>query len=212
MAETRLRASSAEAAAKAERGFGGQEGAQKQIFIYILLMLVLMLMVLPFVTTFNDVITRFVESNGFYKAIQDTVVPFEAKFIGAVLMPFGYSFVTHTEGFTLNDIYMKFTWNCIGWQSFILIAITFVFGFTKRYTKLSILEALAIGILGTFWINIIRMVFISLLAVHLPPLFRIVFHDYLAALITIVWLFVFWWFSYAFVLAPSTKRQGSAVN
>jgi exosortase/archaeosortase family protein len=175
-------------------------------------MLVLMLMVLPFVTTFNDAITKLVESNGFYKGIQDTVVPFEAKFIGALLIPFGYSFTTHTEGFTLNDIYMKFTWNCIGWQSFLLIAITFVFGFTGQYSKRSILEALAIGVLGTFWINIIRMVFISLLAVHLQPLFRIVFHDYLAALVTIIWLFIFWWFSYSFVLVPGTKGKGSALN
>lgn len=172
----------------------------KQIFIYVLLMLVLMLMLLPFVTTFNDAITKFVESNGFYKAIQDWVVPFEAKFMGAILIPFGYDFITHTEGFTLNGLYMKFTWNCIGWQSFILLALTFIFGFSKRYKKLSIFEALSLGILGTFWINIIRMVFTSLLAVHVPAVFRIVFHDYLAALVTIVWLFFFWWFVYSFVL------------
>ncbi len=184
-----------------------EKSAQKQIFIYVLLMFVLMLMVLPFVTTFNHAITKLVESNGFYKAIQDTVVPFEAKFMGAILIPFGYNFITHTEGFTLNGLYMKFTWNCIGWQSFILLVLTFIFGFSKRYTRLSIVEALAIGIIGTFWINIIRMVFISLLAVNLPPLFRIVFHDYLAALVTIIWLFIFWWFVYSFVLETKDVQR-----
>ena len=170
-------------------------------------MLVLMLMMLPFVTTFNDAITRFVENNGFYKAIQDLAVPFEAKFMGAIMIPFGYEFITHTEGFTINGVYMKFTWNCIGWQSFILLGITFIFGFARKYTKLSILEALAIGILGTFWINILRMVFISLLAVHLPAVFRIVFHDYLAAIVTIIWLFVFWWFAYSHVLQEKPVKK-----
>jgi hypothetical protein len=44
------------------------------------------------------------------------------------------------------------------------------------------------------------MLFTVLLAVHVPPVFRIVFHDYLAAGTTVVWLFVFWWFGYAYVL------------
>jgi len=36
--------------------------------------------------------------------------------------------------------------------------------------------------------------------VHLPAVFRVVYHDYLAAITTVIWLFFFWWFSYSFVL------------
>lgn len=95
---------------------------------------------------------------------------------------------------------MGITWNCLGWQSFLLLFITLLVGFRDRYTKVSILEALGIGMLATFWLNILRMLFTVLLAVHVPPIFRIVYHDYLAAFTTVIWLFFFWWFAYRFVL------------
>jgi hypothetical protein len=38
------------------------------------------------------------------------------------------------------------------------------------------------------------------------PLFAVVFHDYLAAIVTIVWLVVFWWFAYKFVLVEKTGK------
>ena len=63
---------------------------------------------------------------------------------------------------------------------------------------------------GTFWLNIGRMLFTILLAVHAPPIFRIVFHDYLAAGTTVIWLFVFWWFAYSFILEerePVMKKK-----
>jgi hypothetical protein len=65
-------------------------------------------------------------------------------------------------------------------------------------------EASAIGILGTFWVNILRMLVTVLLAVYFPPVFRIVFHTYLAAGVSIAWLVFFWWFSYKYVL---TEKQ-----
>jgi hypothetical protein len=68
-------------------------------------------------------------------------------------------------------------------------------------------EALGIGILGTFWLNILRMLLTVLLAVHTPAIFRVVFHDYLAAITTVIWLFGFWWFSYSFVLEEVDKRE-----
>ena len=136
------------------------------------------------------------------------VVPLEAKMMGAILMPFGYNYAFSPTNsvIVVNGINMGITWNCLGWQSFLLFFITLVVGFKGKYTRLSILEALGIGILGTFWLNITRMLFTILLAVHAPPIFRIVFHDYLAAITTVIWLVFFWWFSYSFIL------EGKVVN
>lgn len=53
---------------------------------------------------------------------------------------------------------------------------------------------------GTFWINLLRIALTVLLAAFAMPVFRIVLHDYLAAIVTITWLFGFWHFSYSFVL------------
>ncbi len=162
----------------------------------------LVLLVLPFLVTANDLLTKFLEKNFLYVFIQNYLVPIEAKMMGTILIPLGYEYAFSPTNsiIIVNGLSMGITWNCLGWQSFLLLFITLVVGFKGKYKVLSVIEALAIGILGTFWLNILRMLFTVLLAVHAPPVFRIVFHDYLAAATTVVWLFVYWWFSYSYVL------------
>ncbi|OGH20354.1 MAG: hypothetical protein A3D74_04585 [Candidatus Levybacteria bacterium RIFCSPHIGHO2_02_FULL_37_13] len=175
---------------------------EKNVFIIILLLLSILLIVLPFLVTFNDILTRIVEQNMLYVWVQKTIVPVEAKMMGVILGVFGYSFGYSPSNSTVvvNGLNMAITWNCLGWQSLVLLLATFLFGLGKKYTKMSILETIGIGLVGTFWVNIARMLFTVFLAVHLQPVFRIVFHDYLAALTTVIWLFFFWWFVYSFVL------------
>lgn len=182
----------------------------KKVFISLFLGFSLVLMVLPFLVTANNLLTRLVEHNFLYLWVQNNVVPLEAKMMGAILMPFGYEygFSPTNSIIVVNGLAMGITWNCLGWQSFLLLFITLLVGFRGKYKTLSILEALAIGALGTFWLNILRMVFTILLAVHAPPIFRIVFHDYLAAGTTVIWLFVFWYFAYSFVLQPKDAALG----
>lgn len=176
--------------------------SQKKVFLTILLALALVLVALPFLVSFNEMLTKIVEENFLYLGVQKYVVPLEAKMMGVILMPFGYEygFSPTNSVIVVNGVQMGITWNCLGWQSFMLFFITLLVGFRGRYTRMSILEALCIGILGTFWLNILRMLFTVLLAVHAPAIFRIVFHDYLAAGTTVIWLFIFWWFCYSFVL------------
>lgn len=175
---------------------------QKKVFAAIFLGFSLIIMILPFVVSLNEVLTRVIERNFLYLFIQESIVPLEAKMMGVLLLPFGYTyaFSPTNSAIVVNGVTMGITWNCLGWQSFLLLFITLLVGFRDRYTKVSILEALGIGMLATFWLNILRMLFTVLLAVHAPPLFRNVYHDYLAAFTTVVWLFFFWWFAYSFVL------------
>jgi len=174
----------------------------KKVFIYLFLGFTLVMVALPFVVTANEFLTGVVEKNLLYEWIQNNVVPIEAKMMGVILLPFGYNYAYSPTNSTIvvDGLNMQITWNCLGWQSFLLLFITLLIGFRGKYSRLSILEALGIGILGTFWLNILRMLFTVLLAVHAPPIFRIVFHDYLAAATTLIWLFVFWWFSYSYIL------------
>jgi len=175
---------------------------QKKVFLAILLVLVLVLATAPFLVTINEVLTRIVERNLLYGWIQKSIVPLEAKMMGVILMPFGYEygFSPSNSIIVVNGLRMGITWNCLGWQSFLLLMVSLVVGLRGRYRRWSMLEALVIGVLGTFWLNIARMLLTVLLAVHAPPIFRVVYHDYLAAITTVVWLFAFWWFSYSFVL------------
>jgi exosortase/archaeosortase family protein len=194
----------------------GAGSKQKRVFLIIFAGFALLLLVLPLVVSFNELLTRLVEHNYLYTGIQKFIVPLEAKMMGALLIPFGYHYAFSPTNSTIvvNGTHMGITWNCLGWQSFLLLFITLLVGFRGQYSKASITEALAIGLLGTFWLNIFRMLFTILLAVHAPPVFRIVFHDYLAAITTVIWLFAFWWFAYSFVLEErqsidkKVSRQG----
>lgn len=175
---------------------------QKKVFVSILLVLSVVLVTLPFLVSFNEILTKIVEHNFLYVWIQDNIVPLEAKMMGVILAPFGYSYAYSPTNSTIvvNGLNMRITWNCLGWQSFLLLFVSLAVGLKGKFKKVSVLEALAIGILGTFWLNIFRMLLTVLLAVHAQPIFRIVFHDYLAAGTTVIWLFIFWWFCYSYVL------------
>ena len=82
----------------------------------------------------------------------------------------------------------------------LLLIITFFGGFQGHYTRWSKIEAIIIGVLGTFIVNLLRMAITGVLAARGSQLVAIIFHDYFAALVFIIWLFVYWWFAYRFVL------------
>jgi len=172
----------------------------------ILVALVIMLMILPFVVSINDLLTRVVEKFGWYMWVQKKIVPWEVKMVGVMVRPFKIEFVAYPDGFLANGIYARISWNCIGWQSLLLFFLSLPFGFkTANYTFFSKIEAFLIGILGTFLINLLRITFTVILLVVSRPLFAVVFHDYLAAIMTIIWLIFFWWFCYGFVLVEKTE-------
>ncbi|MFC1790523.1 exosortase/archaeosortase family protein [Patescibacteria group bacterium] len=174
---------------------------QKKVFKLMLAALAIMLAVLPFIVSFNDFLTKAIEGLGWYQFIQEKIVPWEVKLVGVIVSALKIDFVAYPAGFTANGTYARLSWNCLGWQSLLLFLITLPIGFQGGdYTLLSKGEAFLIGILGTFWANLIRITITVVLLVVSRPLYALVFHDYLAAVMTIIWLVVFWWFSYAFVL------------
>ncbi len=180
---------------------------QKSTFQTIFILAAIILVLLPFSTTFNEFLTKTVERFQWYSWIQNYVVPFEIKLVGAVILPFGIKFVANPEGMTVNGTYLQMTWNCIGWQSLILVGITFIVGLQGGYTKMSKFECILIGLLGTFFVNLFRLSFTAVLGAYFGHLFAIIFHDYFATFVTLAWLIFFWWFSYAYVLQPKVIRQ-----
>lgn len=179
---------------------------QKRTFAIIFALLAVLLAVLPFLVSFNEVLTHLVESFRLYMWIQKRIVPLEVKMIAVLVKPLGIDFVAHPDGMTVKGLYAGMTWNCIGWQSLLLLIITLIVGLRGNYTFWSKIETILIGLLGTFLVNLLRMVLIVIILAVSRPLFAVVFHDYLAAIATIIWLFVFWYFSYAFVLEEKMKN------
>ena len=181
---------------------------QKKTFRTLIIILVIMLSVLPFVTTFNSALTLLIDKFGLYKSLQYYLVPFESRLVIGVVRVLKIPAFMAKPGDIASFYLLKGTtylpvqiqWNCLGWQSLLLLGISFVFGFEGHFTGMSRLECVLIGILGTFLINVFRMVFIITGAYFINSLFAFLIHDYFAALTTIAWLIFFWWYSYRFIL------------
>ena len=177
----------------------------KKTLIRILILTVLVLIVLPFWTSFQDLLTSLVMRVELYKSLQNVIVPYELKVIATLLtlvgLPIrvGNAYIEWTKVSGGNEV-IYLAWNCIGWQTLVLFVVTLITGMSGKHTLPSKLETLAIGVLGTYLVNILRLVLVVIVYFKVGRPFGIVFHDYFSNLLTLTWLFFFWWFSYRFVL------------
>ncbi|MFC1625952.1 hypothetical protein ACFL1Q_02845 [Patescibacteria group bacterium] len=174
---------------------------QKKVFLIILIAVVIILVLTPFTLSFNDVLTKQVEKLQWYIWIQDRVVPIGVRLVGVVMKALGINFVAYKDGFTVNEIPGRLSWNCLGWQSLVLFFVSVVFGFSAgKYTFISKTITLVTGLLGLFLMNLFTIVLIVVLLIVSKPLYAIVFHDYFAAIATMLYLILFWWYSYSYTL------------
>ncbi len=177
---------------------------EKITFSTLFLLLAVMLMALPFLTTLEDILTRIVMGVGWYRQIQEVIVPYEMRIVTALLNLFqlhaqaGNAYIQLDQHGHKEVIYL--IWNCVGWQSFVLFFLTLFTGLAGKFTVSSKLQALAIGLLGTYLINIARLVLVMVIYGLLGRGIGIVFHDYFSGLLSISWLFGFWYISYSWVL------------
>lgn len=127
---------------------------QKQTFLYVFLILVFVLMFMPFITTFNDILTRAVMQLDFYRFIQNFIVPWEVRMVGVILWPLGFqpSVVGEYLAIGKQDPFLiEIAWNCIGWQSLLFFLLTSWVGLQgDKYTNLSKAKSLANRFFGNF--------------------------------------------------------------
>jgi exosortase/archaeosortase family protein len=174
----------------------------KQTFSSLFLILIVVLMLLPFVTTFNELLTRIVESSLLYKPIEKYFVPYEVMLVRTVISWFGVVTKAGTIAVVKNGVNQGtfISWNCIGWQSFVILLISLKAGLSGNFTLVSKLETLIMGVLGTFFLNLGRISLVLILLYHVGRAPAVIFHDYAAVFLSIIWLFFFWWFSFNFIL------------
>ncbi|NIM46555.1 MAG: hypothetical protein GTN40_00120 [Candidatus Aenigmarchaeota archaeon] len=186
--------------------------SQKSTFQVLFLMLAVVLILLPFLTTFNDLITRLIMSSQLYRLLQDYLAPFYLKIITVIMNILGIKTVTTTETLSLlksNGGYFsaRISWNCIGWQSVIFLVISFIIGLRGSFKISSKFECILFGILGTFFASVLRVSLVTLVGYFWGSFTAILFHDYIGNILMIVWLIFFWWFSYAYVLVPKEYKS-----
>ena len=161
----------------------------------------LLLITVPFVSTFNSFLTDLLLKWRWYRILDNFAVPYQAKALAGILSLFPFFSTKATpQGVWLNGGFLRIEWNCLGWQSLVLLLATFLTGFHGKFTWISRIEVIIIGVLGTYLVNFLRLVAVALIAQVWGSFAAIIFHDYLVLLFVIAWFFVFWWFSYSFVL------------
>ncbi len=184
------------------------EGESKRsVFRLLLVLAAIGLMMLPFITTFNEFLTRLVESIGLNVVLRDWVVPTETKMICVLLDMQGIPCQVSTSTIYLDRggfiLPVYISWNCVGWQSFILYGFTLTTGLQGPFTRLSKVETFAVGLMGTFLVNLLRMTSVAGVAYGFGQLPAVIYHDYGGTLIILLWLFAFWWFSHGWLLEPA---------
>ena len=156
----------------------------------------LILLALPFVTTYNDLLTTGAMRIGIVGPLQ-SVSPVEARMVVAMLQLFGVhaaaagsQLVVWGPGGNATDLFIS--WNCIGWQSLVLLGVSLAVGLRGRYSTEARLQVFLFGLLGTVLVNLVRVALVCILAVIAGRTPAMLFHDYFGTLMTVTWLFVFW--------------------
>lgn len=192
------------------------EDTRKPIIRLVLIMGAILLMVLPFVTTFNEFLTRIVETTGLDRFLTDWVVPIEARMIAVILGLLGIPSQVSTTTVYLDRggffLPVYISWNCVGWQSFILYAVTLVTGIQGPFTRASKFEAMLVGFLGTFIMNLLRIASVAVVAFHFGQLPAVIYHDYGGTIIILLWLFGYWWFSHGWLLEPLDELPETGIE
>ena len=155
----------------------------------------LILVALPFVTTYNDLLTAGAMRLGVAGPLQ-SVSPIEARMVVALLQLFGVhaaaagsQLVVWDGGGSPTNLFIS--WNCIGWQSLVLLGASLAVGLRGLSAEMRV-QVFVVGLLGTLLVNVLRVALVCLLAAAVGRTPALIFHDYGGTLITVGWLFAFW--------------------
>jgi exosortase/archaeosortase family protein len=181
------------------------------VFAMLLAVTAVVLVVLPFVSTFDDVLTQIGMHVGIAAPLQ-AIVPAEVRVTVAVLSLFGIragaagnQLVVWNASGAPQTLFIS--WNCVGWQSLILLGLSLMVGLRGAMSLGSRLQLIALGVLGTVLVNIARITVVCLLAALAGYLPAVLFHDYGGTLLLVTWLFAFWTIAYRWLVPDPAFAQ-----
>jgi exosortase/archaeosortase family protein len=168
-----------------------------------------LLMLLPLVTTFDDFLTSWALQLGVDNPLQ-SIVPVEARMVVSLLglvgvraAASGSHIVVWDAAGTMHTLFIS--WNCIGWQSLLLLGVSFFSGLRGQQPFGSRLQVIVIGVGGTMLLNLLRVAAVAALEAtwgHLPAL---IFHDYGGTILVIAWLVAFWFAVHRWILVAAAS-------
>ena len=174
-----------------------------------------LLVALPFVTTFNDFLTAGAMKLGIAGPVQ-LIADGEARMAVSVLALVGIKAGVAGNGYLVittaahQSQTVFISWNCIGWQSLVLLGLSLFTGLRGNYSRMARVQVVLIGTLGTIFVNLFRVTTVVLLAATVGYLPAILFHDYGGTLLIVGWLFCFWALAYRWILGSESEPVADA--
>src|SRR6202521_1742672 len=174
-----------------------------------------LLMLLPLVTTFDDLMTTWALQLGANNPLQ-SIVPIEARMVVGLLGLAGvhaavsgsYLVVWDRAG-VMNTLFIS--WNCIGWQSLVLLGVSLITGLRGRHPIEARAQVIVIGLAGTMLLNLMRVAAVAAIAATIGVTPAILFHDYGGTVLVIAYLFLFWMFAHRWILASAPSDEFEVV-
>jgi exosortase/archaeosortase family protein len=171
-----------------------------------------LLMLLPFVTTFDDLLTSWALAMGANNPLQ-AIVPIESRMVVGLLGAVGVHAAASGSHLVIWDsagsMHTLFiSWNCIGWQSLILLGISFLSGLRGQQSLEARVQVVLIGIAGTMLLNLMRVAAVAAIAATIGQTPAMLFHDYGGTILVIGWLFGFWIFAQRWILVAAPSDGG----
>jgi len=170
-----------------------------------------MLMLLPLVTTFNDLLTTWALGLGANNPLQ-AIVPVEARMVVALVglagihaAASGSHLVVWDGSGMMHTLFIS--WNCIGWQSLVLFAISLISGLRGGHSLEARVQVVIIGVASTMLLNLLRVAAVAAIAAVIGVTPAVLFHDYGGTLLVIVFLFAFWLFVQRWILEPQAPAE-----
>jgi len=195
---------------------GEEEGVRSfldnPLILFTVIAILTTFLALPLMGVFNDLITRFVIAVGLEAVVRDILLPRMTSLVAGLLRLLGFD--TRVYNFYLLEItrdgktvWVALLWNCVGWQSLILLAVTFIVGLQGNYMGLSKGMVLIFGIQLTILVNIVRIVAVASLAFSHGAETALLFHEYGGTIMVLFVLFLFWFVSFRWILEKPAETE-----
>lgn len=178
----------------------------------LLAMLCALLMLLPLVTTFDDFLTTWALQLGANNPLQ-AIVPVEARMVAGLLglvgihaAASGSHLVVWDGAGAMHTLFIS--WNCIGWQSLVLLGVSFLSGLRGRHPIEARIQVIVIGVAGTMLLNLLRVAVVAGIAATVGVMPAVLFHDYGGTILVVAFLFGFWIFVQRWILGAESPGGG----
>jgi exosortase/archaeosortase family protein len=181
----------------------------------LLAILCALLMLLPLVTTFDDFLTTWALQFGANNPLQ-AIVPVEARMVVGLLglagihaAASGSHLVVWDGSGAMHTLFIS--WNCIGWQSLVLLGVSFMSGLRGRHPIEARIQVIVIGVAATMLLNLLRVAVVAGIAATVGVTPAVLFHDYGGTILVVAFLFGFWIFAQRWILGADPSAEVEAI-